>query len=76
MFTRSIGRAPSAPLACAHGCPDILEMGNGDFAVIGSDITEEAASQLPEGSKVAPGERLVRIPRNLLIRALAEIPRS
>jgi hypothetical protein len=50
-------------------------MENGDFAVIGTDITEHV-SKLPPSAGCAPGERMVRIPRHLLIHAKAHIPDS
>jgi len=49
-------------------------MESGDFAVIGTDITDEANSKLPAGAGCGPGERIVRIPRSLLVRARADIP--
>jgi len=50
MFTRRLGPDPhegGRRGAGANGCPDILELTDGDFAVIGIDITEEAAPRLP-----------------------------
>ena len=76
MFIRRLGiqhEAGSLPCASGHGCPDILELETGDFAVIGTDITS-AADQLPPGSGCAPGERMVRVPRALLVQARADIP--
>ena len=76
MFIRRLGLNLSAgPFACAsgHGCPDILELANGDFAIIGADITA-AADQLPAGSGCGPNEKMVRIPRALLVRARMDIP--
>ena len=60
--------------AGGHGCPDLLEMESGDFAVIGKDITEHAAALLPTGSGCGPGERIVQIPRLTLIAAKGDIP--
>lgn len=76
MFIRRLGlnhAAGTLPCASGSACPDILELANGDFAVIGADITT-AANQLPPGSGCGPGERMVRIPRALLVRARADIP--
>lgn len=75
MFVRRLGQS-SGPLSCASGrnCPDILELDGGDFAVIGADITALAIGRLPEGSGCGPDERVVRIPRALLVRARADIP--
>lgn len=76
MFVRRIGPTEDrAPQNChgSYGCPDIWEMADGDFAIIGADITEHAA-KLPPTAGCAPNERMVRIPRHLLIHAKAHIP--
>jgi hypothetical protein len=76
MFVRRIGPARAETLCSnTYGCPDIWEMDNGDFAVIGSDITEHAA-KLPTSANCAPSERMVRIPRKLLVAAKPHIPDS
>ena len=78
MFVRRIGPTlTGAEMHCSdtYGCPDIWELKNGDFAVIGTDITEHSA-QLPPAAGCAPSERIVRIPRQLLIAAKAHIPDS
>ena len=77
MFTRRIGPDPHADGAATpslRGCPDILEMETGDFAVIGRDITVEAASKLIAGASCGPDERIVCIPRKTLVFARQEIP--
>lgn len=48
-------------------------MDNGDFAVIGADITEHA-KKLPATAGCSPNERMVRIPRKLLVQAKPHIP--
>ena len=76
MFIRRLGldhAAGTLPCASGNACPDILELETGDFAIIGADITS-AAAQLPPGSGCGPGERMVRVPRVLLVRARADIP--
>jgi hypothetical protein len=74
MFARRLGSGGAGPLCQGtYGCPDIFELVNGDFAVIGTDITAFAA-QLPATAGCAPHERMVRIPRALLIAAKADIP--
>lgn len=75
MFIRSL-RVNSESNLCSsgHNCPDILELEGGDFAVIGTDITEAATGKLPQGSGCGPSERVIRVPRKLLIDARAEIP--
>lgn len=61
---------------CSTGlnCPQILELADGDFAVVGADMTAEAVPALPPGPGVGPNERVVRIPRQMLIAARTEIP--
>jgi hypothetical protein len=79
MFLRRLGpNKIGTVLECqgGHACPDILELKNGDFAVIGSDITAEAAGELPPGSGCGVGERIVRIPRQTLVLARSDIPAS
>jgi hypothetical protein len=76
MFVRRIGPTEDRGTQACHGCygcPDIWELDNGDFAVIGTDITEHAG-KLPPTAGCAPDERMVRIPRYLLIHAKAHIP--
>jgi len=57
-----------------YGCPDILELENGDFAIIGADITIAAAAKLPAGVNCGPEEKIIRIPRRILVAAKADIP--
>ena len=76
-FLRRIGQDPhanGAQSAACRGCPDIWELANGDFAVIGIDITQAALSKLPPTAGCGPDERIVRLPRNLLINAKHDIP--
>ena len=54
-------------------CPDILELADGRFAVIGTDITHEV-KDLPAGAACASYERIVAIPRVTLISAKEDIP--
>lgn len=76
-FRRRIGPDPHTngqQTVAANGCPDIWELENGDFAVIGIDITDAAKSKLPATAGCGPDERIVFIPRNLLIGAKSDIP--
>jgi hypothetical protein len=73
-FRRRLGpdsHANGARTYACRGCPDIggLEGGEGgDFAVIGSDITADAA-KLPPPASCGPDERMIRIPRRTLVLA-------
>jgi len=76
-FLRRIGHDPhenGAQSAACRGCPDIWELDNGDFAVIGIDITEAAVPKLPPTAGCGPDERIVRLPRKLLVNAKGDIP--
>jgi len=55
-------------------CPDIWELSNGDIAVVGRDVTASYAGRLPGGLRIAADERLVVIPRSVLVSAKPDIP--
>ena len=77
MFKRRLGPNPhdrGQQTPGLYGCPDILELENGDFAIIGVDITTVAAASLPSGVNCGPDERIVRIPRRILVGAKSDIP--
>jgi len=79
MFLRRLGPDPHAGGAqtiALRGCPDIFELASGDFAIIGSDITEISAAQLPSSASCGPDERIIRIPRKTLVLAKSDIPSS
>jgi hypothetical protein len=57
-----------------NGCPDIFELADGDFAIVGIDVTAEAARQLPPDASCGPDERIVRVPRRTLVLAKPDIP--
>ena len=76
-FFRRIGPDPhenGAQTVGCRGCPDIWELEGGDVAVIGIDITDVASPALPPTAGCGPDERIVRLPRNLLINAKRDIP--
>jgi hypothetical protein len=66
--------ANGAMTVALNGCPDILELESGDFAVIGIDITNAALAHLPPTVGCGPDERIVRIPRKTLLLAKPDIP--
>ncbi|OHV42017.1 MULTISPECIES: hypothetical protein [Pseudofrankia] len=55
-------------------CPDIWELDNGDIAIVGRDLTVTYEHRLPDGVQVGSDERLVVIPREMLIAAKPDIP--
>jgi hypothetical protein len=60
--------------AALKGCPDIVALDTGDFAVIGIDITGQAQGNLPPTVGCGPDERVVWIPRATLVQAKPDIP--
>ena len=76
-FIKRIGPDPhenGAQTVACQGCPDIWELEGGDFAVIGIDITAAAAAKLPPTAGCGLDERIVRLPRNLMVNAKRDIP--
>ena len=55
-------------------CPDIFELADGRFAVIGSDLTEQLSPLLPADAACADYERIVVITRATLVSARLDIP--
>lgn len=75
---RRLGKIPAdrGDTTGVSGSPDLLELDDGTFAVIGEDITEEVGVQPFRDAKCAPNERIVRITRSTLISARNDIPES
>lgn len=76
-FRRRLGPHPQASEAHCVGCndcPDIWELDSGDFAVIGVDITATAKAILPASAGCGSDERVVLLPRKLLVNAKRDIP--
>lgn len=72
---RRIGVPPSARGSAGGGnCPDIFELADGNFAVIGTDQTDKLDGQLPADASRASYERIVVITRDTLIKAKGDIP--
>lgn len=77
MFIRRLGPNPHHEGRTTRqlaGCPDILELEDGDFAVIGADITADSMSHMFPTASCGSDERVVRIPRQTLIGAKKDIP--
>lgn len=71
MFKRRIGPVPNATTGSsgANGCPDVWELDNGDFAVIGFRATPALLASLPADAGIEPDEALVVVPRAVLLGA-------
>lgn len=76
-FLRRIGPDPHAngrKTNALQNCPDIWELEDGNFAIIGIDMTAGALPCLPPTAGCGPDERVVWIPRSLLLEAKSSIP--
>jgi hypothetical protein len=51
-------------------------LADGNFAVIGTDVTEQLDGELPSDASRADYERIVVITRDTLIRAKGDIPEA
>ncbi|MFF4983554.1 hypothetical protein ACFY3O_26345 [Streptomyces sp. NPDC001046] len=72
---RRLGVAPRLRGSTGGGtCPDIFELSDGNFAVIGTDATDSLDSQLPADAARADYERIVVITRATLLAAKRDIP--
>ncbi len=79
MFARRLGPDPHSGGAQSKylcGCPDIFELADGDFAIIGLNITEEGKGHLPATASCGPDECIVKIPRKTLVLAKPDIPEN
>ena len=79
MFRRRLGPNPHAGgrrTEALSGCPDIFELEDGTFAIIGETITEEARAMLPSDASCGADESVVRIPRRTLVLAKPDIPEA
>lgn len=77
VFLRRLGPDPhanGAQTAAAQGCPDLWELADGNFAIIGIDITDATTGKLPPTAGCGPDERVVLVPRKTLILAKTDIP--
>lgn len=71
---RRLGLTPQQRGSVSNiSCPDVFELDDGRFAVIGT-ATEDAAALLPAGVEVPPGETMVVLDRATVVAARADIP--
>jgi hypothetical protein len=74
---RRLGRTPQERGSLNNGtCPDIFELSDGRFAIIGTDLTEELEGKLPPDAGRADYERIVVITRETLLSARGDIPQA
>lgn len=77
VFLRRLGPDPhenGRQTPACYGCPDVWELADGDFAVIGIDMTDAVKDRLPATAGCGPDERVVRVPRRILVAARRDIP--
>lgn len=57
-----------------NSCPDFFELENGDFAIIGKDMTDELKGNLPDDAGCNHDERIIVVPRVIITSAKQDIP--
>lgn len=60
--------------AAADGCPDVWELSNGDFAIIGIRKTREFLHLLPESAGCGLDEEIILVPRVVMANAKRDLP--
>lgn len=74
-IVRRIGASPRERGSLSgETCPDIFELSDGNFAVIGTEATASLDGELPPDAARADYERIVVIDRETLVRAKRDIP--
>lgn len=76
-IVRRIGASPQQRgSASGQSCPDVFELSDGNFAVIGTEATAVLENELPPDASRADYERIVIVSRETLVRAKIDIPDS
>ncbi|RII09420.1 hypothetical protein DSC45_30545 [Streptomyces sp. YIM 130001] len=74
-IVRRVGASPRERGSLSgQSCPDIFELSDGNFAVIGTEATAKLDSELPADASRADYERIVVVSRDTLLRAKSDIP--
>jgi hypothetical protein len=75
IVVRRLGLSPRERGSLDNGtCPDILELSDGRFAIIGTDVTDQLDGVLPADTRRASYERIVAVTRQTLVAAKVDIP--
>ena len=56
------------------GCPDVFELSDGSYAIIGKKMTNEIKDILPDDASCAADEEIIVVPRFILSNAKRDIP--
>jgi hypothetical protein len=76
-IVRRLGVPPRERGSATNGtCPDIFELSDGDFAIIGTDRTDELSGKLPADAGLADYERIVVVSRATVLAAKRDIPNA
>jgi hypothetical protein len=73
-FERRLGTSPTERGSATNTtCPDVFLLSNGDIAIIGTEAPEELLHQLPSDAGIASHEKLIILPREVLLAARPDI---
>jgi hypothetical protein len=71
---RRVGIPPSLRGSASNcTCPDIFELADGNFAIIGTNRTDELRGRLPADAGVAEYESIVVITRDTMLAAVKDL---
>ncbi|AZM55973.1 hypothetical protein DMA15_28090 [Streptomyces sp. WAC 01529] len=74
-IVRRVGVSPQQRGSTSgQSCPDVFELSDGNFAVIGTEATAALEQELPPDASRASYERIVIVSRETLVRAKGDIP--
>jgi hypothetical protein len=74
-IVRRIGASPrERGSLLGETCPDIFELSDGNFAIIGTDAPATLRDALPSDTELGRHYRVVILGRETLIRAKSDIP--
>ncbi|MFD3480777.1 MULTISPECIES: hypothetical protein [unclassified Streptomyces] len=76
-IVRRIGASPQQRGSVSgQSCPDVFELSDGNFAIIGTEATALLEKELPADASRADYERIVVVSRETLVRARLDIPEA
>lgn len=73
MRMRKLGVGGEQGSSGEKSCPNIFELENGDFAIVGTEATQDYIDHLPPGTKIAEYESIVHVPRYIIETAIKDI---